>query len=250
MYIQSRARSRLLLAPVLVPRHSRYERLQELLLSLAAALRAITETDPPEDRLHYDRLAEHLRRIGQAGHGPRPGDPAPGFTLPDGTGALVSLDTILADGPQIVIFARGAWCPFCVAEMEALRKAEPVLREAGLGAVVITPHILGGADRLRRQTALPYPVLCDVDQGTALAYGCLFALPSDLREELIYDEFDITREYGLDGRFMPIPSCFGVSNDGRIVSAFANTEFRAFPEIDEIVAATRDGLACQEPPTA
>jgi peroxiredoxin len=35
------------------------------------------------------------------------GEPAPKFALPDGTGHIVALDELLANGPVVVVFLRG-----------------------------------------------------------------------------------------------------------------------------------------------
>ena len=37
------------------------------------------------------------------------GDSAPMFSLPDGNGELVSLESLLQDGPVVVVYYRGVW---------------------------------------------------------------------------------------------------------------------------------------------
>jgi len=41
------------------------------------------------------------------------GDHAPNFTLPDALGQSVTLADLLAQGPVVVVFYRGEWCPYC-----------------------------------------------------------------------------------------------------------------------------------------
>jgi peroxiredoxin len=55
----------------------------------------------------------HLLRREDA---PKPGDVMPTFVLPDETGRLVSLKDLLAQGPAVVTFHRGHWCPSLVDE--------------------------------------------------------------------------------------------------------------------------------------
>lgn len=40
---------------------------------------------------------------------PGPGEAAPGFALPDADGATVTLASLLASGPAVVVFYRGDW---------------------------------------------------------------------------------------------------------------------------------------------
>src|SRR3981189_1693149 len=44
---------------------------------------------------------------------PRPGDVMPPFILPDVTGRLMDLKSLLENGPVAVMFYRGHWCPYC-----------------------------------------------------------------------------------------------------------------------------------------
>ena len=41
------------------------------------------------------------------------GDVLSDFTLPDATGRNVSLSELVADGPAVLVFYRGGWCPYC-----------------------------------------------------------------------------------------------------------------------------------------
>jgi peroxiredoxin len=40
---------------------------------------------------------------------PAPGDLAPDFSLPDRTGATVTLSGLTADSPCVIVFYRGHW---------------------------------------------------------------------------------------------------------------------------------------------
>jgi len=49
----------------------------------------------------------------------------PEFLLPDADGALVHSAELLAQGPLVVTFIRGDWCPYCSATLDALQAALP-----------------------------------------------------------------------------------------------------------------------------
>lgn len=55
------------------------------------------------------RATEELKQAGLAERALKVGDRAPSFTLPDETGRLVSSGELLARGPLVVTFFRGAW---------------------------------------------------------------------------------------------------------------------------------------------
>ncbi|MGA3354415.1 MAG: redoxin domain-containing protein, partial [Acidimicrobiales bacterium] len=53
------------------------------------------------------------------------GDHAPNFTLPDALGQPVTLADLLAQGPVVVVFYRGEWCPYCNIQVRSLQEALP-----------------------------------------------------------------------------------------------------------------------------
>ena len=55
--------------------------------------------------------------------GLRAGDSAPDFTLFNAFGRRVKLSDQLKEGPVVLAFYRGAWCPFCNIEMNVLQRS-------------------------------------------------------------------------------------------------------------------------------
>ena len=41
------------------------------------------------------------------------GDKLAPFALPDATGQTRTLDELTAEGPAVIVFYRGGWCPYC-----------------------------------------------------------------------------------------------------------------------------------------
>ena len=94
--------------------------LPEQLAAFWQAIAAIGPDFAAEAEALVARLKEH--EVGDTA--PKPGEPMPPFALPDTTGRIVDLDGLLADGPAIVIFHRGHWCPFCRMSSLALGRAQ------------------------------------------------------------------------------------------------------------------------------
>ncbi len=68
------------------------------------------------------------------------GERAPDFVLPDATGAKVALSDRLEAGPVVVSFYRGAWCPYCNTELQALQGALDSIQDLGASLVAISPQ--------------------------------------------------------------------------------------------------------------
>src|SRR5690242_3900027 len=72
------------------------------------------------------QVRSHIERLitsGVADSALKEGEQAPDFTLPDALGHPVTLSQVLTQGPVIIIFYRGQWCPYCNLELRAYQKA-------------------------------------------------------------------------------------------------------------------------------
>ncbi|WP_326930237.1 peroxiredoxin-like family protein [Exiguobacterium artemiae] len=68
------------------------------------------------------------------------GDEAPRFTLPNASGQSVSLEDLLQNGPVIVTFYRGGWCPYCNLELRAYQRELGKIEANGATLVAISPE--------------------------------------------------------------------------------------------------------------
>src|SRR6516225_4161955 len=59
------------------------------------------------------------------------GDPAPSFMLPDPDDVMISSAELLENGPLVVTFYRGIWCPYCRQDLKDLGNAAPDIRSCG-----------------------------------------------------------------------------------------------------------------------
>jgi alkyl hydroperoxide reductase subunit AhpC len=59
--------------------------------------------------------------------------------LNDANGNPVAASALLEQGPLVIRFYRGVWCPYCTMELQALQEALPASRAAGAHLVAISP---------------------------------------------------------------------------------------------------------------
>lgn len=69
----------------------------------------------------------------------REGEQAPDFTLPDALGRAVTLSDLLKQGPVVMAFYRGAWCPYCNLQLHAYQQVFPQIQVLGASLVAISP---------------------------------------------------------------------------------------------------------------
>ncbi|MFB6440925.1 peroxiredoxin-like family protein [Streptomyces sp. NPDC056411] len=192
---------------------------------------------PAEARAVMDRAGRDLAASGQAARARQVGDTAPGFRLPDATGATVALADLLSSGPVVLTFYRGAWCPFCHIALHALQEQHAAITERGARLVAVSPQIPDESLTLTEKHSLAFDVLSDVGSDTAREYGLAFDLPEDLAE--LYDSFgfDLRRVNGGHPRTLPLPATYVIDRDATIRWAFIATDYTARAEPSEILAA-------------
>jgi len=99
-----------------------------------------------------------------------PGDPAPGFTLPDADGHPVSLSSYRGQR-VIVYFYPAAMTPGCTTQACDFRDNLADLNDAGLAVLGISPDPPAKLAKFRDRDSLTFPLLSDPDHAVLGAYG-------------------------------------------------------------------------------
>ena len=207
--------------------------LREQLEAYAAAGREIF----PAYGEAVDRLVARLNENGGGENAPRPGEMMPPFLLPDETGRLVSLKSLLDHGPVAVMFYRGHWCPYCRLNVRAVIQAQERIKALGAQTVAIMPETQAYAEKFKAEAGAPFPVLTDLDNGYALSLNLAIWLGTEIQRLLSYQ--DIASFQGNDGWVLPIPATFVVGRDGLVKARFVDPDFRKRMEIDDLIDALK-----------
>lgn len=205
--------------------------------SLGETLADLRKGASATGRALYDKLVKHLIDSGAIADALKEGDRLPEFQLASAEGRFVRSDELFAKGPAVITFYRGAWCPYCSAELNALADVGPQIREAGASLVAITPEAGGAALRTKVDRGLDFEILCDLDNTLALECGLVFRVPDDVRQAYMSQGLDLSRIYGNGNWFLPTPATYIVGSDGVIAHAYVNPDFRHRLEPSEILRA-------------
>jgi peroxiredoxin len=165
------------------------------------------------------------------------GDRAPGFRLPDARGGEVALDDLLANGPAVLVFYRGAWCPYCNLELAAFQSALADIRAAGATLVAISPQTPDQSLTFAEQKALKFPVLSDAGNAIARRYGLVFTPSQAATATNRALGIELPDFNGDDSNTLPAASMFVIGQDGtiRFASISGDNRWRVRP--DEVLAA-------------
>lgn len=201
--------------------------LAERLLEVRAG---IAQYVHPENQQISERTVEWLRASGTADRSLRPGSFAAGFELPDQNGKMVSSSALLTQGPLIISFFRGRWCPFCIAELEAWRDAIPQVKAAGAALVAISPQKVQHNAFTADQHKLAFPVLSDLGNQVAKQFGVAYRVPEDQAQLYRRSFVNLPHLNGDESWELPLTATYVITPDGVIKSAFISADYRERPE--------------------
>lgn len=165
------------------------------------------------------------------------GATVPDFALPDATGTMVSLSSLLAKGPVVLAFYRGGWCPYCSTELRALQAKLPEITAAEATLVAVSPQTPDNSLSTAEKLDLAFPVLSDEGNQAAESFGLVFSLPEALRE--VYQGFglDLRAANGDDTFRLPVPATYVIRTDGTVAWRFADADYTRRAEPDDVLAA-------------
>lgn len=148
------------------------ESLHQLLADLHAD--RVRTWDPAKLQVNIDQRRELVEAFDPSAV-VQVGDTLPPFTLLDVEGGEITRESLLADGPAVLIFFRFAGCPACnIALPYYQRNLWPELNAAGVRLVAISPQVPERLIEIKKCHDLGFTVASDPGNTLARALGITY----------------------------------------------------------------------------
>ncbi|MEO1497475.1 MAG: peroxiredoxin-like family protein [Planctomycetota bacterium] len=191
---------------------------------------------PAEMRAKFAQGITDVRSLGLERSAKQVGDAAPQGELIDADGQAVPFASLWADGPVVVSFYRGGWCPYCNLQLRSLQASLSQIEGAGAKLVAVTPEQPQKAAETTTKNDLAFQVLSDNDNRLAKALGIAFTLPDAIRP--IYQQRIGLAEYnGNENDELPLAATYVIDASGVIRWAYLESDYKQRAEPSEILAA-------------
>jgi peroxiredoxin len=165
------------------------------------------------------------------------GDELAAFTLPDATGQLQTLDELTVDGPAVIVFYRGGWCPYCNLTLRSYeRDLLPQLSGYSARLIAISPETPDASLSTQEKNELTYTVLSDTGAHLADALRITFD-PSEeglMAQRALGVDIRATREDG--GTQLPMPTVLIVDRDHIVRFVDIHPDYTGRTEVSDILA--------------
>jgi peroxiredoxin len=153
------------------------------------------------------------------------GDHAPAFSVQFADGKPYRFDPKLLSGPQIVIFYRGGWCPYCNMQLSDMRLVEPKLRASGFEIVFLStdrPQLLYTSPK---EKDLKYTLLSDSQMQAAEAFHVAYKLDDATYARQLQYGVNLEKTTGTQKHELPVPSVFIIDKSGMIRFVYSNPDY-------------------------
>ena len=193
--------------------------------------------------LPADLLQDLLRPIGQlinsgaAENALKEGAQAPDFALPDAGGNAVRLSHLLAQGPVVMTFYRGQWCPYCHLALRAYQQALPHMQARGASLVAISPQMPDHSHAMAEKLELTFAILSDMGNQVARQFGLVFTIDEAVRRAHKQVCADLPAFNGDNSWELPMAGTFLVDQSGAVRLAFVHPDFTR--RLDPLVVIAR-----------
>jgi peroxiredoxin len=166
------------------------------------------------------------------------GDRLEDFTLPDATGSPVTLTELVADGPVVIVFYRGGWCPYCNLALRTYQtELLPQLDRYGARLVAISPQNPDQSLSTAEKAELSFTVLSDAGAHLAREVGIAFQPAEEVLAAQRTLGLDLKQVNDSDSPELPMPTVLIVDADQMVRFVDTHADYTARTEVSDIIDA-------------
>jgi peroxiredoxin len=166
------------------------------------------------------------------------GDKLAPFALPDATGQIRTLEELTADGPAVIMFYRGGWCPYCNVTLRTYqRDLLPSLAEHSAHLVAISPETPDASLSTQEKAELSYTVLSDTGAQLASTLGITFRLSEEGLAAQRTLGVDLRTTRGDRATVLPMPTTLIANTDQIVRFVDIHPDYTGRTEVSDILTA-------------
>lgn len=163
------------------------------------------------------------------------GDKAPHFLALDQFENRVSLKEKLKDGPVVVVFYRGQWCPHCNRHMSQIQDSLQMILDAGASIIAITPEKGDKIEKTMQKSGAKFSIIYDENHRIMDKYRVTFKLSGWKRFIYGLGGININKASGNKDSALPVPATYIIAKDGTIFASHFNEDYSERMQVIEML---------------
>ena len=205
-----------------------------LLERLTAYKESFLQKAPQQKIDDYEQGIQQVEDSGVLEEALQVGETAPDFTLPNPMGKSINLNAELQKGPIVLIWYRGAWCPYCNIYLEEIQKNAEAFSAVGAQVIAISPEKPDEGFTLKEKLSLKFHVLSDNGSKVAQQYGVVYELPPKIAA-YYQDAFDIHTKNNDESNLLPLAASYVIDTNGKVTYAYLNADYRERAAVETLL---------------
>jgi peroxiredoxin len=190
----------------------------------------------PQPQFQLAETAPDKLGTAPTGFGLKVGDKAPDALLPDVSGKTESLAALFSQGPTLLIFYRGGWCPFCNLWLHDYAVAKPEFDRRGVRVVAISVDKPSEEAKTQAKQGVPFPMLSDSKLVAHQAYRVVHVPGDAERKGMAAYGIDLAAYSGESHGNFAVPAMFLVDRDGTVRFVHVDEDFKTRPSAKQMLA--------------
>jgi len=169
------------------------------------------------------------------------GQTAPVFRALDADSNLFSIEEALINGPVVLIFYRGFWCPVCNEHLGSIQDSLAMIETTGAKAIAVSPENPFFLDKMADKTGAEFTLLYDEDYKIANAYDVNFT-PSTMKL-FTYNVAlgaKLKESHSDESQKLPIPATYIINQNGKIVWRQFDPDYHNRASVRDIMEVLKD----------
>lgn len=161
------------------------------------------------------------------------GDKVPDFKAKDHAGNTVSLKELTQKGKVVVMFYRGAWCPYCNKYMSQIEQALPDFTAKNATVIAITPEPEESISKAVEKTKATFSIIYDKDRSIMKQWKVAYEMSPDLQTKYKGYGLDLQKQQG--DWMLPVPATYVIGKNGKVEFVHFDENYQKRAEIKDIL---------------
>lgn len=164
------------------------------------------------------------------------GSMAPSFMAQTNSGDSFNLKDALQNGPVVIIFYRGFWCPVCNKHLKSIQDSLQQISKMGAQVIGVSPEKPTYLNMMAKETGAEFKLLYDEDYKISDAFDVTFTPSKTTRT--IYNVAlgaKLKETHSDDSERLPIPATFIIGQNGKILWRHFDPDYKERASVKEIL---------------
>ncbi|MBO6514044.1 MAG: AhpC/TSA family protein [Phycisphaerales bacterium] len=152
----------------------------------------------------------------------------------------VSLSTLLQDGPVVVTFFRGSWCPYCRDELSDIQDNLKKFEQLNTNVIAISPEVSEKGSEMAKDLELGFYVAHDENNDLARSLGLTFKLDAKTIKKYREYNINVARSNGTRKWELPVPATYVIDQDFVVRYVYDDEDYSKRADTKKVLKVIKD----------